>query len=57
MDEADIAEEVAAMANNGIDERVGWTINGFDTGEIEVTTPDGEFFRLSVCRVPEGFDA
>lgn len=33
----------------------GWTFNGMDTGEIEITTPEGLMFRLVAYQV-ESFD-
>lgn len=52
MDEGEVAEIVATLATNAIDyTHAGWTFTGLDIGEIEVTNPYGERFRLTVERI------
>ena len=58
-DEGSVAVEVADMLTELDDmhgaDGGGWTFNGLDIGEMEVTTPTGSKFRFSVERV-ESFD-
>lgn len=55
LDEAEIAECVAQMMTGDmpsvIRTELGWEVVAFDIGEIDITTKDGQKFRLTVSVV------
>lgn len=54
MDIGDFAIEVAELLDHTeFVKNHGWEILGLDTGEIEITTGDGERFRLTVSEIAD----